>query len=162
MSTTSAPYRILMVCTGNICRSTTAEALLRHMVADAGLSNKIVIDSAGTTDWHKGEPATPMAVALAEERGYDFTGIRSRPIKESDFEEFDLLLGMDESHITYLERHKPSGAGAEIALFLSADDAAGRPDVPDPYYGGLPEYTYSLDLIEQGCRAWIARLKERL
>ena len=162
MSTASAPYRILMVCTGNICRSTTAEGVLRHMLKEAGLADRVAVDSAGTKDWHEGESPTPQAVVSAEARGYDFTGIFSRPLRPSDYTEFDLILGMDDSHIAHLTRSKPASASPDIRLFLDAAPDVGRHDVPDPYYGGVPEYEYSLDLIEAGCKAWVQALRERL
>lgn len=150
--------RVLMVCTGNICRSPSAEGILRHMVAAQGLESRIAVDSAGTTSWHQGEGPNPLAVTTAKARGYDLSPLRSRPLTARDYFDFDLLLGMDETHIAHMTRAKPAESTAEIALFLDAWPEAGRGDVPDPYYGDETDYEYAIDLIEGGCRGWIARL----
>ncbi|MDW3205119.1 MAG: low molecular weight protein-tyrosine-phosphatase [Alphaproteobacteria bacterium] len=157
--TKSRAARLLMVCTGNICRSPSAEGVLRHMAAAAGLSDRIEIDSAGTTDWHAGDPPSNPALAAAKARGYDLTELRARPLRREDYYEFDWMLAMDEGHIAHLTRHRPADATAEIVLFLDPAPEVGRGDVPDPYYGGAEDYEYSLDLIEAGCRGWLERLK---
>lgn len=150
--------RILMVCTGNICRSPSAEGILRHMVRAQGLESRVAVDSAGTADWHHGEGPSRLAVIAAKARGYDLTDLRSRPLQAQDFYDFDIILGMDEGHIAHLTRAKPADSPAEIALFLDAWPDAGRGDVPDPYYGDETDYEYAIGLIESGCKGWIARL----
>jgi len=153
-------FRVLMACTGNICRSPSAEGVLRHMLDEAGLSDWIEVDSAGTMDWHVGDSPSHLAVVAAEKRGYDFTGIVARALRASDYQDFDLILAMDEGHRDFLTNNRPASAKGSIAMFLDAAPEIGRIDVPDPYYGGEAEYEYSLDLIEAGCRGWVARLTE--
>ena len=160
--TNSESVRVLMVCTGNVCRSPSAEGVLRHMLAAEGLSDQVSVDSAGTTSFHEGEGPSRLAVVAATARGYDFSGLVSRPLRPSDYTEFDLILAMDDGHKTYLDRARPEGAPCEIAMFLdAAPEAAGRRDVPDPYYGDGDDYEYALDLIEACCRGWVARFKAR-
>lgn len=156
------PLRILVVCTGNICRSPSAEGVFRAMAAARGLSGAIAFDSAGTSDWHVGEPPTDLAVIEAARRGYALDDLRARQFEDADLTRFDLILGMDSGHIAKLHRigeRVGLGAGAEIALFLAATNAPER-DVPDPYGLGEAAYRRSLDLIEQGCAAWLDRLVE--
>lgn len=149
---------VLFVCSGNICRSPTADGLMRHMLREVGLAERVRVDSCGTGGWHVGDPPSRLAVEKAKERGYDLSMLRARQLSPRDFEEFDLILAMDDGHMSQLTRAAPKGARAKLAMFLEADAAAGRTEVPDPYYGGAEEYAYSLDLIESGCRAWIAQL----
>lgn len=156
--TDSFPYRVLMVCTGNICRSPSAEGILRHMLAEAGLADRVEVDSAGTTGWHVGDGPSAPAVKAAARRGYDLSDLRARELAPSDFAEFDLILAMDDGHYERLTRDAPAGARARIAMFLDAAPDVGRRDVPDPYYGGDSDYEYAIDLIETGCRGWVSRL----
>lgn len=158
----SPPFRVLMVCTGNICRSPTAEGLLRHMAAEAGLADRLTVDSAGTTSWHAGEPPSAPAIARARLRGYDLSALRARQAVAEDHMRFDLLLAMDRGHLAHLQRLRPEGGSAELALFL--DVLADQPvrEVPDPYYGDDRDYDHALDLIEEGCRAWLNRLRARV
>lgn len=149
--------RVLMVCTGNVCRSPSAEGVLRHLLDEEGLSDHVTVDSAGTTGFHEGEGPSKLAVIAAEARGYDFSDLVSRPLRPSDYAEFDLILAMDDGHKHHLENAKPQNARAEIAMFLDSAPEAGRHDVPDPYYGGTAEYEAALDLIETGCRGWVRR-----
>lgn len=155
--TRSQSIRVLMVCTGNVCRSPSAEGVLRHLLAAEGLSDRVSVDSAGTTSFHEGEGPSHLAVVAAAARGYDFSGLVSRPLRPSDYTDFDLILAMDDGHKRHLENAKSADASAEIAMFLDAAPEAGRSDVPDPYYGGAAEYEAALDLIETGCRGWIRR-----
>jgi protein-tyrosine phosphatase len=159
--TNSPSVRVLMVCTGNICRSPSAEGVLRHMLVAEGLFDRVTVDSAGTTSFHKGEGPSRLAVVAAAARGYDFSGLVSRPLRPSDYTEFDLILAMDDGHKRHLDRARPDDAPSEVAMFLDAAPEAGRPDVPDPYYGGGDDYEYALDLIETGCRGWVRRFKAR-
>jgi protein-tyrosine phosphatase len=160
--TPAAPFRVLMVCTGNICRSPTAEAILRHMAEEAGLGDRLAVDSAGTMGWHTGHPPSGPAVARARRRGYDLSTLRARQAVAEDHTRFDLLLAMDRGHLSHLERLRPSGTTAECALFLDALPDQPVREVPDPYYGDDRDYDYALDLIEDGCRAWLERLRTRV
>ena len=152
--------RVLFVCTGNICRSPTAEAVLRKHVAEAGLTAAVEVDSCGTSAYHAGEPPTPAGVDFARQRGYDASALRARQIEDRDFERFDLILAMDRGHLTRLERAAPADARARLALFLDyATDGARRDDVADPFYGGPEDYEAVLDVIEPVMPALLANLK---
>ena len=120
--------RILFVCTGNICRSPTAEGVLRGRAAAAGLEG-LHIESAGTHGYHVGEPPDPRTVEAAARRGYDLSGLRARKLRSADFTDFDLLLAMDRGHLRIMERLRPPETTAQLRLFLERE-------VPDPYYGG--------------------------
>ncbi len=152
--------RVLMVCSGNICRSPTAEGVLRHKVAEAGLEGRVSVDSAGTSDYHIGDPPDPRAIARGKLRGYDLSNLRARQIRPSDFEDFDLLLCMDRGHETKLTRMCPEGQEERIRMFLDFSAAAdGRDEVPDPYFGGVEDYDLALDLIEPAIDGLIAAIK---
>ncbi len=150
-----AKLRVLMVCMGNICRSPTAEGVLRARLIAAGLEEDIDVDSAGTGGWHSGEPPDARAQRHARQRGYDLSKQRARRVIEEDFERFDLLLAMDEDNLADLQRLKPSQARAELRLF----DAA---EVPDPYHGGAQGFENVLDQIERASDALLAELRTRL
>jgi protein-tyrosine phosphatase len=147
--------RVLMVCLGNICRSPTAEAVLRHKLAAAGMGERVEVDSAGTGGWHVGDPPDLRSQRHAARRGYDLSTLRARRVSEADFERFDLILAMDEDNLAELERLRPPGGCAELRLF------AGRP-VPDPYSGGAAGFEQVLDLVEATCDTLAAELAHRL
>ncbi len=147
--------QLLMVCLGNICRSPTAEAVLRQRLRAHGLHERVEVDSAGTGTWHSGEAADSRSQRHAWRRGYDLSGHRARRVVEADFHRFDLLLAMDEDNLAELERMKPPGASAQLRLF------AGVP-VPDPYQGGAQGFEQVLDLVEQASDALLPAIRERL
>jgi protein-tyrosine phosphatase len=147
--------RVLMVCLGNICRSPTAEAVLRHKLAAAGLDAQVEVDSAGTGDWHVGDPPDARSQRHAARRGYDLSALRGRQVAEADFARFDLILAMDEDNLADLERLRPDGGRAELRLF------AGRP-VPDPYAGGPAGFEQVLDLVEAASEVLARDLARRL
>ena len=151
--------QVLFVCTGNICRSPTAEAVFRDKMTTAGLADRVIADSAGTADWHAGELPDPRAQATMKKYGIDFTGVRARALKASDYTEFDLLLAMDEGHYKHLRANAPDGADDKIHMFLEPVDLDGRTDVPDPYYGDIADYELAFSLIEPACEAWVDRVK---
>ena len=151
---------ILFVCTGNICRSPTGEAVLRRMADAAGLGDAVTIESCGTHAYHIGQPPDARARDAGERRGYDFSGQRARQVSISDFDRFDLILAMDGGHFDRLQRAAPAGRGDRIRRFLDFAPDTGRRDVPDPYYGGPKDYDLALDLIEAGCRRIVAMLLE--
>lgn len=153
---------VLFVCTGNICRSPSAEGVFRRMLAAEGLSDRILADSCGMAGYHVGEPPTRAAQRAAAARGYDLSALRARRFELADLQRFDLLLAMDSGHREQLLRAAPEAAQGRIALFLDAAPETGRAEVPDPYCGGAADYEYALDLIEAGCRGWLSRLGERL
>ena len=146
------PTRVLFVCSGNICRSPTAEAVLRGLVEDAGLDDEIEVDSAGTGSWHVGEPPDERARAAAARRGITLTGT-ARQIDPSDFDEFDLLLAVDEENLHRMRRIAPPGSGDRIRLL---DDV----DVPDPYYGGPYGFDNVLDQVDAACRRLLDELRQ--
>ena len=151
----SPVLRVLMVCMGNICRSPTAEAVLRQRLAAHGLITQVEVDSAGTGGWHVGEAPDSRAQRHALRRGYDLSRLRARRVVEADFERFDLLLAMDEDNLSELQRLKPAGARAELRLFAAVD-------VPDPYQGGAQGFESVLDLIEQASDVVLTELRTRL
>ena len=128
-----------------ICRSPTAEVVLRDLAEAAGLGARLQVDSAGISDWHAGEAPDPRSQSHALKRGYDLSGLRARGVRADDFERFDLLLAMDDSHLVELRRQCPPNRLGRLQLFLP-----GR-SVPDPYNGGAGDFEQVLDLIEQGC-----------
>lgn len=149
----STPFRVLFVCTGNICRSPTAEAVLRDLAERRGLSHRVVVDSAGTHAYHVGESADPRSARAAAGRGYDLSKHRARKVRHEDFLEQDLVVAMDRGHFEGLEAFVFPGATAKLVLFLEGVEAAGgRLDTPDPYYGGTSGFQDVLDLCEAGCR----------
>ncbi|MCC7168389.1 MAG: low molecular weight phosphotyrosine protein phosphatase [Rhodospirillales bacterium] len=155
-------YRVLFVCSGNICRSPTAEGVLRKKVAAAGLVKRIGIDSAGTHGYHQGEPPDSRTQEAALRRGIDLSDQRARAVVPEDFERFDLILAMAREHQRHLERARPQGAKAEIKLFLDFVPEASSKDVPDPYYGGPDGFEHVLDLIEAGAQAIFLDVQNRL
>jgi protein-tyrosine phosphatase len=145
-----------MVCLGNICRSPTAEAVLRAKLEAAGLGDRIVVDSAGTGSWHIGSPPDARSQRHAATRGYDLSALRGRQVAALDFHRFDLILAMDEDNLADLRRLAPQGTRrAELHLFAPVE-------VPDPYAGGAAGFERVLDLIESASDAWVKNLSKRL
>ncbi|WP_158047818.1 low molecular weight protein-tyrosine-phosphatase [Skermanella pratensis] len=151
--------KVLFVCTGNICRSPTAEGVFRHLVAEAGLAGQIETDSAGTHGYHVGEPPDRRSVAAAGKRGVDIGDLRARRVKPADFEEFDLILAMDQGHYDQLVRMAPDGAKDRVRLFMDYAPDAPRREVPDPYYGEGTHFTEVLDLVEAASSGLLDRLR---
>jgi protein-tyrosine phosphatase len=153
---------VLFVCTGNICRSPTAEAVFRRMAADAGVAHLITVDSAGTHGYHVGEPPDARTQAAARARGYDLSRLRARKITHGDFSTFDLILAMDRSHHEILARLAPPTVGHKIALMLAYARRAETLEVPDPYYGGPGGFELVLDLIEDAAAGLLESLRPEL
>jgi protein-tyrosine phosphatase len=149
--------RVLFVCAGNICRSPTAEAVMRGLLAEAELDGEIEVESAGTGGWHVGDPPDPRSVAAAAERGVELSGA-ARQVDEGDFESFDLLVAMDRSNLDALRRLAPDEeARARVSLLREYGDGAAH-DVPDPYYGGSEGFTEVVEIVERNCRALLEEL----
>lgn len=147
---------VLFVCMGNICRSPTVEAVARTEFARAGLS--IVVDSAGTEDYHVGAGADPRSVAIAEAHGYPLSDHRARQVSQSDFSRFDHLLVMDRVNLRALLKVTPENARNKVDLFLPFAGIAKPVELPDPYYGVQADFQLALDLAREGVAALIRRL----
>lgn len=154
-----AATRVLMVCMGNICRSPTAEAVLRHKLKAAGLDKVVDVDSAGTYGGHVGEAPDARAQRHAKQRGYDLSRLRARLLMAEDFGRFDWVLAMDADNMARVERLAPAGCTAQVGLLMShATHHAGVAAVPDPYYGPPAGFDHVLDLIEDACDGLLPRL----
>ena len=153
---------VLMVCTGNICRSPTAEGVLRHLAGERGLAERIVVRSAGTNDYHVGECPDPRAMKHAAQRGYDLSSQRAMQVREKHFHEFDYILAMDRGHLKVLERIQPKDAKAKLGLFLEASERWKGEDVPDPYYGAAHGFEHVLDMVEEAAARWLEILQAEL
>ena len=153
--------RVLFVCLGNICRSPTAEGVLRHQLTEAGLAEVSEVASAGTGDWHVGNPPDSRTRRAAQLRGYDLSAQRAQQVGVEDFNRYDLILAMDKSNLANLQAMRPGHASAELDLFLRRYEGA-LDEVPDPYYGGEQGFEHVLDLIEAACRGLVIELKGRL
>ena len=145
-----------MVCLGNICRSPTAEGVMRRLVRERGLDGEVTVDSAGTGGWHIGERRDERAIRMAARRGYTVDGL-GRQVGPRDFEEYDLLIAMDAANLRDLRRLAPAGAEHKVRT-LREWDPDGEGDVPDPYYGGPEGFDEVLDIVERSCRALLAEV----
>jgi protein-tyrosine phosphatase len=157
------PYRICVVCLGNICRSPMGERVLAGEIAEAGLAGKVVVDSAGTGDWHIGDAMDHRARAELARRGLGGDGHEARQIQPDWLDEYDLLLAMDRSNLAGLRamaRGRPELSG-RIALLRAFDPAAqGGAEVPDPYYGGPEHYAEVFDLIDAAAKGLVSQLSD--
>jgi len=154
------PVALSFVCMGNICRSPTAEAIMRHLVAEAGLQDKIAIDSAGTGSWHVGEQRDRRSRAVAKLRGMPIEGC-ARQFEPEDFHRFDLILALDQENARDLRRLAPDeSAKAKVHLLREFDPKAGRDtDVPDPYYGGPEGFERVFDICLSACQGLLDHLR---
>lgn len=150
--------RVLFVCLGNICRSPLAEGVMRHLVAERGLEDRIEVASAGTGGWHVGEAPDPRSQAVAEENGVSLDGQAARKIRPADFREFTRVLAMDRTNLRELESLAPPGAPARLGL-LREFDPEGPGDVPDPYYGGDDGFSRVYEMVERSCRQLLDELE---
>ena len=160
--TRRAELAVLMVCMGNICRSPTAEAVLRHKLVSAGLGERVRVDSTGTHAWHEGEPPDPRSVRHAARRGYDLSRIRSRPIAEADLERVDLILAIDWDNLGGLEAQCPEPRRRRLGHLCEHARRFDMPWVPDPYSGGAGDFEQVLDLVEDACDGLVEHLRARL
>ena len=153
---------MLLVCTGNICRSPTAEGVMREIAKRRGLAGRVKIESAGTHDYHVGEPPDPRTREHAAKRGYDLSAQRASQVGPKDFHTFDYILAMDRGHLRILESMAPENAKAKLGLFLEASGKWKGEDVPDPYYGGTAGFEQVLDMVEEAAERWLDRIEAEL
>jgi protein-tyrosine phosphatase len=153
--------RVLFVCTGNICRSPTAEGVFRSLVKQHGLAGRIVIDSAGTHDHQLGQRPDSRALAAARRRGYEIGKLRARLVEPDDFKRFDWILAMDRRHLEYLESLRPSDYQGHLGLFLELVGDGTDGDMPDPYYGDTGDFERVLDLTVPAVAALLRAILER-
>lgn len=145
--------KVLFVCLGNICRSPLGEGVFRHLVAEQGLEDRFLIDSAGTGNWHIGAPPHADSQRVARERGMDISDQRARQLTPLDLREFDYLIAMDSSNKEGILALDPNGRFADkVKLMLEYHPTSGLKDVPDPYFGGPEGFYPVLDMIEEACR----------
>jgi protein-tyrosine phosphatase len=144
--------RILFVCTGNICRSPTAEGVMRHRATEAGVAEQFEFDSAGLGSWHAGQAPDGRASAAAAARGIALSG-RAREVTADDFDYFDLVVAMDREHLRELRRRAPRGTEHKLRMLADVD-------VPDPYYGDAADFDEVLDIVEAGCTRLLHELRK--
>jgi protein-tyrosine phosphatase len=154
------PVNVLFVCLGNICRSPTAHGVFEAKVRKAGLQQQIVIDSAGTGDWHIGAAPDSRTSAVALTRGYDLSALRARQVVRDDFAQFHYVLAMDRSNLADLQRMKPASFNGYLGLLLEFHPFATVQEVPDPYYGGTDGFNTVLDLIENAAQGLLDHLRQ--
>jgi protein-tyrosine phosphatase len=152
---------VVFVCMGNICRSPTAEAVFRHYVESAGLSEHILIDSAGTHDYHIGDKPDSRAQRAAQQRGYDMSKLRGRQVAEDDFRRFDYVLAMDRANLAILQRITPPDSATRARLFLEYARHHNEREVPDPYYGGAAGFERVLDRVEDAAQGLLEEIRQR-
>jgi len=159
MSTDHKPFRVLFVCMGNICRSPAGEIVFRHLVEEAGLSDRIHIDSAGTIGYHAGNPPDPRMSETLRNRGHTIAG-RSRQITASDLDEFDLILVADQENLSDVRSLAPPERKLDHVQLLTDYCSEHEADhVPDPYYGGPSGFEKVADLVEDACRGVLDSIK---
>lgn len=140
--------KVLFVCMGNICRSPTAEGVFRRQVSEAGQADLVVIDSAGTHNYHIGSPPDNRAQQAALQRGYDLSGLRGRQVGARDFYEFDYILPMDRENLANLSQICPPQEQHKLRLFMEFSRGYSEREVPDPYYGGNQGFENVLNMVE--------------
>ena len=157
------PVKVLFVCTGNICRSPTADGVFRKLVNSAGLANRFEIDSAGVIAYHVGEQPDPRSCEEAKKHGVDLTCLRARQLTLDDFDTFDFIFAMDYSHFDDMKAMADIDQHGKIHMFLELiKDSERISEVPDPYYGGRHGFKNVYELIERGCQAWLKEIMSRV
>ncbi|MBZ1349324.1 low molecular weight phosphotyrosine protein phosphatase [Alcaligenaceae bacterium LF4-65] len=154
--------KVLFVCMGNICRSPSAEGVFRHLINDAGLSDVVGIDSAGTHNFHVGEAPDARAQAAARKRGYEIAHAEARQITAEDFREFDLILAMDWENLSALQQQCPKPHHHKLMLLMRFANEFEEATVPDPYYGGPEGFGKVLDYLEDACQGVLELVRKRV
>lgn len=154
--------RVLFVCLGNICRSPMAEGVFRKLVVDAGLSDVIEVDSAGTHAYHVDEPPDPRAQAAVRRRGVEISGLRGRQAIVEDFTRFDYVLAMDHENYAHLQALAPAKHAHKLRLFLEYAARCTERAVPDPYFGNDNGFDRVLDMIEDAAAGLLGEIRRRL
>jgi protein-tyrosine phosphatase len=149
---------VLFVCTGNICRSPTAEGVARGLAEKLGLAEAFEFDSAATHGYHVGDTPDPRTVAAAAQRGYDLAHLRARRVTEFDFIRFDHVIAMGRDHLEWLQRACPPLYHDKLALLLEFSELVEQDEVPDPYYGGAEGFEQVLDLVEEAAQELLRKL----
>lgn len=155
-------YSILLVCTDNLCRSPTAEEVLRQKAIQHGLTDQVTVASAATHDFNTGESIDFHAQKHAMRRGYDLSGLRARLLHADDFERFDLILAMEESNLLLLRLSCPQKYHDKLHYFTQYCSDPASQDVPDPFYGQPQDFEHVLDVIEDGCEGVLMAVKEEI
>ena len=155
-------FCVLFVCTGNICRSPTAEGVLRKLANERGLTEHIKIDSAGIGTWHVGDPPDLRSTETAKQHGIDISGQRARAIELIDFEAFDLILAMDNSHFQHLKPRCPEPLLDRVGMFMSYATVTKITEVPDPYYGQQDGFERVFNMIEDAGKGLLTKLQDKL
>jgi len=150
---------VLFVCLGNICRSPTAHGVFREYVRHSNLEDLIIIDSAGTGDWHIGKNPDKRATCAAKNKGYDLSDLRARQVTPEDFKNFDYILAMDQSNLKSLRRMSPPNFSGELKLFLDYHPDTSTKEVPDPYYGDDDGFVTMLTMIETASTELLSQIK---
>ena len=154
--------RIVFVCTGNICRSPTAEGVLRHLAMACGLADRIEVASAGLQDWHTGAPPDARSQAHALRRGYDLAAQRARHFTRGDFERFDWIIAMDTGHHERLRRLCPPQHAHKLRRAADFSERVPAGGVPDPYYGDARGFEDVLDLVEAVCEGVLVEVRAQV
>ena len=160
MTVKTEPTAILFICMGNICRSPTAEGVFRSQALAAGLSQKLIIDSAGTHAYHIGAEPDARSQLFAKKRGYDLSAQRARQVNANDFVRFDYVLAMDKDNLALLKAVCPPEHQHKLALFMQYASSSLADEVPDPYHGGARGFDIVLDYIEDAASGLILALKK--
>ena len=147
--------KVLFVCTGNICRSPTAEGVFRHLAGEAGLAQEFHVESAGTEGFHVGEPPDPRSIAMAQRNGVSIEAQRARRLSETDYHDFDHIFAMDSGHYREIEARAPKKYRARLDMFLR-----GGGEVPDPWYGYEKDFNEVYALIHTGAKSLLQQLRE--
>lgn len=157
-----APFSVLFVCMGNICRSPTAHGVFESMVQQAALTDRVQVDSAGTHSYHVGAPPDSRSQAHAAKRGYDLSAQTARALKAEDFNDFDLVLAMDWDNLALAQERCPPHLQRKLRRLAEFFQRHDSPVVPDPYQGGAQGFERVLDLVEDGCEGLLHHVQQRI